>query len=114
MKKKRDTQTLPLFGDEAELESLRQQEKILAEAQRAAIDLPKKLERERLERERTMPPVPELEERLKLNQYEQMLATRKHYRNVTKAQTSSVLLLVMLVAATAALIAWSVTLFQQA
>ncbi len=104
--------TLSLFEDEAELESLRKQEKALAQAQKAAIDLPKKLERERIERERTMPPLQSLEERQRLNQYEQMLATRKHYRNVMKAQTGSVLLLVMLIAATAALIAWSVRLIQ--
>ena len=112
MRKRKDTATLSLFEDEEELESLREQEKALARAQKEAIDLPKKLERERIERERTMPPLHELEERMKLNQYEQMLATRKHYRNVMKAQTSSVLLLFMLVAATIALIAWSVRLMQ--
>ena len=56
----------------------------------------------------------ELEERLRMNQYEQTLATRKQYRNVMKAQSSSLLLLFMLAAATAALIAWCIRLVQGA
>ena len=102
--------TPSLFKDDAELESIRQLEKQLREEEKACADLPKKIERERIERERTMPPLAGLEERERLNQYEQALATRRQYRNVVKAQSTSLLLLFMLVAATAAVIAWSLRL----
>ncbi len=101
-----------LFEDEAELQRIREEEKALRQAEKMCADLPKKLEAERIERELTMPPLHSLEERERLNQYEQALATRKQYRNVLKAQSSSVLLLFMLIAATAALIAWSLRLMQ--
>lgn len=104
--------TPSLFEDEAELESIREQERQLVLAAKAYADLPKKIERERIERERTMPPLHSLEERERLNQYEQALATRRQYRNVVKAQSTSVLLLFMLVAATAALVAWSLRLME--
>jgi len=99
-----------LFEDEAELERIREEEKALRQAEKMCADLPKRIEMERMERELTMPPLHSLEERERLNQYEQALATRKQYRNVVKAQSSSVLLLLMLIAATAAVIAWSLRL----
>ena len=104
--------TLSLFKDEAELESIRELQKELLLQEKICADLPKKIERERIERERTMPPLQSLKEREQLNQYEQALATRKQYRNVVKAQSTSVLLLFMVLVATAALIAWSLRLMQ--
>ncbi len=102
--------TPSLFKDEAELESIREQHKLLLQAEKKLADMPKKLRSEKLEQERTMPPLPGLEERERLNQYEQMLATRKQYRNVMRAQSMSFVLLFMLLTATAALIAWSLRL----
>ena len=104
--------TLSLFKDEAELESIRELQKELLLQEKICADLPKKIARERMERERTMPPLQSLKEREQLNQYEQALATRRQYRNVVKAQSTSVLLLFMVIIATAALSAWSLRLMQ--
>lgn len=102
--------TLSLFKDEAELKSIRKQEKQLILAAKACAELPKKIERERIDREHTMPPLQSLKEREELNQYEQALATRRQYRNVVKAQSTSVLLLFMTLTATAAMVAWCMRL----
>ena len=102
--------TPSLFKDEAELESIREQHKLLLQAEKKLADMPKKIRHEKQEQDRTMPPLPGLEERERLNQYEQMLATRKQYRNVMRAQSMSFVLLFMLLIATAALIAWSLRL----
>jgi Flp pilus assembly protein TadB len=91
--------TPSLFKDEAELKSIREQHKLLLQAEK---DLA-----EKLEQDRTMPPLDGLDERERLKRYEHDLATRKQHRNVMKAQRKSFLLLVMLVLCTAALIAWS-------
>lgn len=102
--------TPSLFKDEAELESIREQHKLLLQAEKKLADMPKRLRDEKLEQERTMPPLSGLDERERLNQYEQMLATRKQYRNVMRTQSVSILLLFMLLLATAAVIAWSLRL----
>ena len=99
--------TPSLFKDEAELKSIRQQHKLLLQAEKDLAGMPKKIRQEKIEQERTMPPLDGLEERERLNKYEQDLATRKHHRNVMKAQSRSLLLLFMLLLCTAALIAWS-------
>jgi|GEM_PF-5147688 len=106
------SQTPSLFKDEAELESIREKHKLLLQAEKKLAGVPKKLLNERMEQERTMPPLPGLEERERLNQYEQMLATRKQYRNVMRAHSMSLVLLFMLVLATAAVVAWSLRLLQ--
>lgn len=104
--------TPSLFKDEAELKSIREQHKALLQAEKNLADMPKRIRHEKMEQDRTMPPLDGLEERERLNQYEQALATRKHHRNVMKAQSTSVLLLFMLVLCTAALIAWSWRMLQ--
>lgn len=104
--------TPSLFEDEAELKSIREQHKLLLQAEKNLADMPKRIRREKAEQDRTMPPLDGLDDRERLAQYEQALATRKHHRNVLKAQGTSFLLLVMLALCTAALIAWSWRILQ--
>jgi hypothetical protein len=104
--------TPSLFKDEAELKSIREQHKLLLQAEKDLADMPKRIRQEKLEQERTMPPLDGLDERERLNRYEQDLASRRHHRNVMKAQNRSFLLLIMLVLCTAALIAWTWRLLQ--
>ncbi|HVJ45164.1 MAG TPA: hypothetical protein VM511_02185 [Luteolibacter sp.] len=99
--------TPSLFKDEADLKSIREQHKLLLQAEKDLADMPRKLRQEKIEQERTMPPLDGLDERERLNRYEHDLATRKHHRNVMKAQSRSFVLLILLALCTAALIAWS-------
>lgn len=104
--------TPSLFKDEAELQSVREEYKLLLQAEKKLSDLPKLIRREKAELDTLIPPISDQADRERMVQYEQMLATRKQYRNVLRAQTLSVSMLLMLVLATAALIAWSLRLMQ--
>jgi hypothetical protein len=99
-----------LSATEAELQRLQKQELELLEDQKRIAELPKLLERERKERDSTLPPFLDAEERARARRHEEELATRGAVRNAQKAQNRSLLLLIMLVFATAALIAWGMRL----
>ena len=77
-------------------------ERKLAEAREA----PKKIVEEWKERENTMPPFERLAELRRILDHENGIASRREARNLQLAQNKSVLLILGLVAATAALIAW--------
>jgi len=99
-----------LSQDDLELAKLREEEQRLLQQQKEITELPKKLERERHERDRTMPPLESLKERERARKHEQALATRGGLRNLQKAQNRSILLLIMLVLATCSLVAWGIKL----
>jgi hypothetical protein len=86
---------------------LRQREKELAESRQ-------RIAQERIERERTMPPLEEIRERIARKQHEELIASRGEVANVLRVQNRSLLLLVLLLAATATLIWWGVKLMQGA
>lgn len=101
-----------LLQEELEFEKILQEEAELRRKQKEMIELPKKLEREKQERDRTMPPLSDIGDRTRVKRYETEIATRGAVRNLQRAQGRSLLLIFLLMAATAALIAWGLRLMQ--
>jgi hypothetical protein len=81
-------------------------ERKLAEAR----ELPKKIALERQDRENTIPPFERLAELRRILDHEAGIATRREARNLVLAQNKSVLLILGLLGATAALVAWGIRL----
>lgn len=101
-----------LSATDAELKRIQQEELRLLADQKRAAELPKLLERERKERDSTLPPLLDAHDRARAKRHEEEIATRGAVRNAQKAQTRSLLLLFMLICATAALIAWGLRLME--
>jgi hypothetical protein len=95
-----------LAQEELELRQCEQEARRLAKELENARELPKRIARERQDRENTMPPLERVSEITRLKRHEQEMATRAATRNLRKIQSRSLLLLLSLIAATAALIAW--------
>jgi hypothetical protein len=95
-----------------EFEELRKLELELARKQKQMAELPKLLEKERRESACTMPPLADHYQMVRTRRYEQEIATRGEIRNIQKAQTRSLLLIVTMLMATVALIAWGLRLMQ--
>lgn len=74
--------------------------------------LPEQLELEMLEQERTMPPPEDLEDRRRQRDFEEK-AARGQIRNERRTQGRSLFLMFLLLAATAAMIAWVIALAQR-
>ena len=74
--------------------------------------LPQQLELEIQEKERTMPPPEDLEERRRQQEFEER-AARGQIRNERRTQGRSLLLMFLLLAATAAMVAWIIELAQR-
>ncbi|MFC7336789.1 hypothetical protein ACFQY0_06345 [Haloferula chungangensis] len=101
-RKTKDIETDPL--DEAQRE---------LDAKIAALKaLPQQLELEMIEQERTMPPPEDLEDRKRVRDFEEK-AARGQIRNERRTQGRSLLLMFLLLAATAAMVAWVITLAQK-
>ena len=99
-----------LAQEELDLKHCELEAQRLARELEAARELPKRIARERQDRENTMPPLERVNEITRLKRHEQEMATRAATRNLLKTQTRSLLLLVTLMAAAAALIAWGLRL----
>jgi hypothetical protein len=95
-----------LFEDDPELQALREKQLVLEEAHRKYKSLPAKLEREKIERQATMPPMPEIEEREKLNKFEQNLS-RGQIENVLRTQRHSLGMMLLLLIATGLMLYWA-------
>ena len=95
-----------LFEEDHELLALRERERKLAEAHQEIVSLPAKLERERRERDATMPPLQEIKEREALNEFERNLS-RGQVENVLRIQRHSLMLMVLLITATALMLGWA-------
>ncbi len=100
-----------LFQEELELDLLRVKEQELRIRQKEYADLPKKLAMEQKERDCTMPPLAEIEDRIRLNAFHET-ATRGQVKNILRGQTKDILLLFLLLVATGALIWWGLKLMQ--
>lgn len=74
-------------------------------------ELPKRLAQERREQESTMPPLLELEDRMRRIQHEEIVS-RGQVSNILRDQGRSLLLIFLLLIATGALIWWGVQLMQ--
>lgn len=95
-----------------ELEPLDEAQRDLDAKIAALKALPQQLELEMLEQERTMPPPEDLEDRKRVRDFEEK-AARGQIRNERRTQGRSLLLMFLLLAATAAMIAWVITLAQR-
>lgn len=95
-----------LFEEDRELTALRETARRLDEEHQQIIKLPAKLEREKRERETTMPPLAEIKDRYEINRFEQSLS-RGQIENVMRTQRQSFFLLILLVAATALMLGWA-------
>lgn len=99
-------------GGDPELEPIDQAQREL-DAKIAALEsLPKQLELEMLEQERTMPPPEDLEDRRRQRDFEEK-AARGQVRNERRTQGRSLMLMFLLLAATAAMVAWVIALAQK-
>lgn len=97
--------------EDLELDELRQKEQQLLLLQKECAKLPGKIAQEQAERERTMPPLAEIEERIRRKAHEQTVS-RGEVTNILRDQNRSILLILLLLAATGSLIWWGIQLMQ--
>lgn len=95
-----------LFEEDQELLALQEKERKLIQAHQEIVKLPAKLEREKRERESTMPPMPELKERDEIRRFEQSLS-RGQIENVLRTQRRSFMLMLLLALTTALMLGWA-------
>ncbi len=101
----------PLLKEDVELNELREAEQQLLLLQKECAEIPRKLAQELRERECTMPPLAEIEERRLRREHEEIVS-RGQVANILRDQSRSVLLLLLLLTATCSLIWWGVKLMQ--
>ena len=95
-----------------DLEPLDQAQRDLDAKIAALKALPQQLELEMQEQDRTLPPPEDLEDRRRQRDFEEK-AARGQIRNERRTQGRSLLLMLLLLAATAAMVAWVITLTQR-
>ncbi len=92
--------------DDPELVSLREKQRRLDEAHKEVVNLPARLERERRDRETTMPPMAEIREREQIKQFERILS-RGQVVNTLRVQRQSLGMMLLLATATALMLVWA-------
>lgn len=102
-----------LFKEDREIDSLERIKSDLARRQREVDEHKKRLEREKIESARTLPPSEIVTLRAKMKDHHDMLMTRGEISNLRREQNGHVLLFLLLVCATAALVWWGMRLMQQ-
>jgi len=100
-----------LLKEELELNELREAEQQLLILQKECAEIPKKLAQEQRDRECTMPPLAEIEDRRRMKEHSQ-LVSRGEVTNILRDQSRSLLLLLLLLTATGTLIWWGMKLMQ--
>lgn len=100
-----------LFKEDLELSEIRETEQQLRQREKEFSEIPKRLALEIKERESTMPPLAEVMERAARKRHEQIVS-RGEVSNILRDQSRSTMLLLMLIAATAALVWWGLKLMQ--
>lgn len=94
------------------VDEIEEARRALEEKIAALEQLPKQLEMEMLEADRTMPPPDDIVDRQRQRDFEEK-AARGQIRNERRTQGRSLLLMFLLLSATAAVISWIVTLANQ-
>ncbi|MBJ7256547.1 MAG: hypothetical protein JHD23_10530 [Akkermansiaceae bacterium] len=97
--------------EDLELDELIQREQELVRLQNEYAKLPQKLAQEERDRQNTMPPLEEIEERKRRKNHENTIS-RGEAANIMRDQSRSVLLLIALLAAIGSLVWWGVKLMQ--
>ncbi len=100
-----------VLKEDLELNALRQEQQQLLLLEKEYAKLPGMLAREQRERECTMPPLPEIEERRRRVAHENIIS-RGEVKNILRDQNRSVTLMILLLAATGSLIWWGMNLMQ--
>jgi len=100
-----------VLKEDLELDELIQSQLELSMKEKEFALIPKRLAQEIKDRETTMPPLLEVEERKQRILHEQIVS-RGQIINIQRAQTRSLSLTFLLLAATAALIWWGIRLMQ--
>lgn len=100
-----------LLKEDLELDKLRETEQLLLLRQKECAEIPRKLAQEQKERECTMPPLAEIEERRRGKEHAD-LVTRGEVTNILRGQNRSVMLLILLLTATGTLIWWGLKLMR--
>lgn len=92
--------------DDPELAALRERQRCLDEAHKEYVKLPARLERERRERDSTMPPMAEIREREQIKQFERSLS-RGQIENTLRVQRQSLAMMLLLATATILILLWA-------
>lgn len=102
-----------LFQEELELNELRERERQLLRREKEFEENQKRIARERIERDSTMPPLEEIQLRRKRKQHE-MIVSRGEVANVRRDQNRSLALLILLIVTTCTLVWWGLQLMRGA
>ncbi|QJE95090.1 hypothetical protein [Luteolibacter luteus] len=97
-------------NDLEELRALEERKRALEEQIQSVSAQPEKILREAQEQMATLPPPDDLADRRRLREFEEK-ASRTQIRNERRTQGKSLLLLVLLLTATAFLVSWVIKLF---
>lgn len=100
-----------LFKEELELDRLRESEDELLRRHKEFDEARRRIARERIEMETTMPPLDEIQARIQRKKHEETVS-RGEVANIRRDQTRSLLMLALLLSATATLIWWGIRLMQ--
>ena len=100
-----------LLKEDLELKQLRETEQRLLLLQKECAEIPRKLAQEQKDRECTMPPLADIEDRMRMKAHAE-LVSRGEATNILRDQSRSLMLLLLLLAATSTLIWWGVKLMQ--
>lgn len=103
------SRAIPLFKEDHELHALRESQQALLLLEKECAAIPKKLEMEMRERELTMPPLPEIADRRRRREHEEIVS-RGEAKNILRGQNRSLALLFLLMTATGALVWWGLNL----
>jgi len=102
-----------LFKEEREIDAIQRSAKDLQRRQRELDEQKRRIEREKIESARTLPPSEEIRLRAKMREHQEMLVTRGEVSNLRREQSNGLLLVLLLFAATAALVWWGLQLMRQ-
>ncbi len=100
-----------LFKEDHELSEIRETQQLLLMREKEFAAIPKRLELEMKERESTMPPLEEIEERRRRREHENTVS-RGEAKNILRDQNRSLMLVFLLMTATAALVWWGLKLMK--
>ena len=100
-----------LFKEDLELDELIENSAELDRRRRELAEAHRRIAEERAEQERTIPPLEEIQVRMKRRRHEETVS-RGEVANIRRDQNRSLMMLFLLTAATASLIWWGVRLMQ--
>lgn len=101
----------PQFKEELELDALLAHEQELRQRELEYANNRKRIEQERIEQESTIPPLEEIKLREQRRKHEEIVS-RGEIANVRRDQNRSLIILILLIAATASMVWWGMELMK--